>query len=618
MTVRSTARRAAALAAALAFVGAGAASAAPRTVVPHAADKPGDRVTFGIGPGGQAFVDRRSFVSYAAPPGGQLLDRVAIYNQSDQPLDLLVYSSDAENTRSGELAITPRDQQNHDLGAWVLVGQAAETGTLAVNARSMIRVHVPPQSPTTGVGRVVVPMRVVVPTDATPGDHVAGMVASLISRGNNPSSQNIELEQRVALRVYVQVSGELKPRLAVKILKADYVGGSGFGVNGTTRVTYQVRNTGNVRLGAIPVVSVKAPLGLHTWRASGAEVDELLPGGAAIQTTDVKGPWPTVVQRAAVDVTAKAVPGARLQRTPTAHDSIRVWAVTWQEVVTLLLVLAWLLYRRWRKAHPPKTKGKHVKEPAPDGPSAKAKVTAGAGVMAVVGMLLVGTGGKARAAELGPIEVAPLSGSDSTLFTGYVKETRCPKGTADSYWSIDGPDLPRDQAILAPGNTTGTGAQLFRNASIANLKALNSGAFSRSGSYTIRFNCVRSPDGTVSSTYQAELRYTAGGKGAFRIIGAKRVPDYVLDPQLSPAPKAVVTTSPAVGTGTTSPGATPGAAPSATPSSSAGTQPAVAPDSSPLAASDRGSAAGWWLALVGVPVALGAWALSRRSRGAAG
>jgi hypothetical protein len=130
--------------------------------------------------------------------------------------------------------------------------------------------------------------------------------------------------------------------------------------------------------------------------------------------------------------------------------------------------------------------------------------------------LLLALAPAANAAVLGTVNVSPLSGTDSTLFGGSVTAS-CPAGTADSYWSIDGPDLPADQAILAPGNATGTGPQSFSGASIANLRSANAGSFSASGTYLIKFNCVDGGTGLVSDTYQSQMSYTAGGAGAYTI-----------------------------------------------------------------------------------------------------
>jgi hypothetical protein len=263
-------------------------------------------------------------------------------------------------------------------------------------------------------------------------------------------------------------------------------------------------------------------------------------------------------------------------------------------------------YRRWRKLRG--RRARHLKDPD----SARQVATVGAvvAVLAVVG--LAGAAGKAHAETLGRIQVSPLSGTDATLISGYLEDARCPKGTGDSYWTVDGPDLPRDQAFLAPGNATGTGPQVFRGASLANLKTTNSGAFSGSGTYVLRFSCVRSPDGKVTSSYQAQLRYKTGGAGSFQVVGAKPVPVHVLDPKLSPAPEPVpASAQPAAGSagtaGTPGGSAEPSSVPTAT-KAPAGGGPVAAPSR------DEGSAGiGWWVAVLALLlVAAGAWLLRRR------
>ena len=134
-----------------------------------------------------------------------------------------------------------------------------------------------------------------------------------------------------------------------------------------------------------------------------------------------------------------------------------------------------------------------------------------AGVV-TAGLVLSGTtalsllGPRADAAVLGSITLTPTAGTDTTLVDGSVTAA-CPAGTGDSYFTVEGPDLPADQAILAPGNATGVGTFTFDNASIANLRATNAGSFSADGTYTFKFNCVASSDGHVSDTYTRKIAY---------------------------------------------------------------------------------------------------------------
>lgn len=136
-----------------------------------------------------------------------------------------------------------------------------------------------------------------------------------------------------------------------------------------------------------------------------------------------------------------------------------------------------------------------------------------AATISTAGLAAVAT--PASAEVVGHVTVNPTTGNDETLFGGSAT-TDCPADTVDSYWTIDGADLPRDQAFIGFGNSTGDGSQSFSGASIANVKSSNAGSFSASGPYQIRFNCVN-PSGSVTDTYEATLNYTAGGAGAWTI-----------------------------------------------------------------------------------------------------
>ena len=316
-------------------------------------------VTFGIGPSGPERPDQRPYLEYGVQPGSVVLDHVAVVNQSEVPLTLAVYPGDAINSEGGGLDITQRAQRNQDLGSWVTVGKAAAGGTLDPTSRSQTTVTVPPQSARTGRGTVVVPVRIAVPADAAPGDHVGGIATALLSRGANPTSQNIDLEQRVVARVYVRVAGPLEPGLSVDVLDADYTGGPGLGTAGTVRMTYRITNSGNVRLGAASRVDVRGPFGLGGRSVEAQAVGELVPGGSAILTATVTDVWPTIRSSARVLVRAVPAPGAELPDTDVATARAGLWSVTWQQAVlsalVLVLVLLVLLRRRGRRG----ARGRH-------------------------------------------------------------------------------------------------------------------------------------------------------------------------------------------------------------------------------------------------------------------
>lgn len=506
------------------------ATAAPAAPAPAAQGK--GLITFGIGPSGAIKPDNRPYLTYGVSAGSTVQDNVAIFNQSDTPLTLLVYPGDGINTEGGGLDIVKRSARNTDIGAWVTVGDDSKKAGLDPTSRSQVTVTVPPQS-SKGVGFVVVPVRIAVPADASPGDHVGGIAVSLITQGDSATAQNIELEQRVVTRIYLQVAGDLKPQLAVKVLKASYAGGGGLGLSGDVKVRYRITNTGNTRLGATTRVQVKGLLGVGSRAVDGPKTDELVPGGSADLMTTVTDVPPTVFASAKVSVEAAAPPGAELLEVTPASSSVRVWAVTWQELVLLLLLALGAggsFWQRRRRRLSPSPKGKHTAQTGPKRVKPKVGVhrrrLGAAFVGTVVGVL--GAGQASAAAPLGPVFVEPQKGTDTTLFHGAVGEAQCPKGTEEALFDVIGDDIGEkvphgSQMIGFLGQAAvPSGTVEFGNNAVVNLRTVSPGAFTHSGTYRIRLRCMTGAD--QKATYETKLEYTAGGAGSFRIVGNGKRP----------------------------------------------------------------------------------------------
>lgn len=150
---------------------------------------------------------------------------------------------------------------------------------------------------------------------------------------------------------------------------------------------------------------------------------------------------------------------------------------------------------------------------------ALATALAGAGLAVV-------TAAPASAAVLGSITINPLTGTDSTLFSGSLGAA-CPAGTVDSYYAIFGDAfLGVDGGFLGQGSPTGIGPQTFTGASIANLKTTSAGSFGSSGVYQIRFNCVTTSG--ILDTYTTTLNYVSGGLGSWSIVVPPRATATVL------------------------------------------------------------------------------------------
>lgn len=291
--------------------------------------------TFGVAPAQATSPDPRSFVTIGASPGATVYENVAVLNQSDFPLTLSVYASEAVNDKTdGSLTLANRGELA-DAGAWLEMGATS--------------VDVPAQSPEEGIGKVIVPFTAHIPADAEPGDHVAAVVASLTTTGKGDAdAPGLELEQRVGARVYITVAGPTRPALTVTDVQATYDPGPVWGLlgQGRTTVTYTLRNTGNVRMRVEPGVKVAGPFGLLPASTDGAPVDELLPRGEVEQEAVVDGVWPLV--RSTVTVTARpstAPDGAEITLDPVSVSQ-DLWTVPWLWLLVLLVVVVLLTRRR--------------------------------------------------------------------------------------------------------------------------------------------------------------------------------------------------------------------------------------------------------------------------------
>ena len=291
--------------------------------------------TFGIAPAQADAADPRSFVTIGASPGSTVNENVAVLNQSDFPLTLSVYASEAVNDPTdGSLTLANRGDLA-DAGTWLTLGASS--------------VDVPAQSQDAGVGKVIVPFTVHVPDDAEPGDHVGAVVASLTTTGTGGSdTPGLELEQRVGMRVYVTVAGPTKPGLTVTDVHATYHPGALWGLlgQGSTTVTYTLKNTGNVRMRVEPGAKVAGPFGVLPASADDTPVDELLPRGEVHREVVVDGVWPLV--RSTVTVTA--APGTAPDGAPITLDPVSVtqgmWTVPWLWLLVLVVLVVVLTRRR--------------------------------------------------------------------------------------------------------------------------------------------------------------------------------------------------------------------------------------------------------------------------------
>ncbi|MFI1091869.1 hypothetical protein [Streptomyces sp. NPDC020917] len=184
-----------------------------------------------------------------------------------------------------------------------------------------------------------VPFTVTVPANATPGDHVGGILTSL---KQPDADQGITVDRRLGIKIALRVSGELRPGLAVEDLHTGYRGTANPFGTGDATVSYTIHNTGNATLSARQAVSLSGPFGwLKADAKDVAAPPSLLPG----ETWKVKVPVHGVAPGFRLSATVTLTPlltdasGSTSPLEPvraTAHG----WAVPWTLTALIVLVAA--------------------------------------------------------------------------------------------------------------------------------------------------------------------------------------------------------------------------------------------------------------------------------------
>jgi hypothetical protein len=121
---------------------------------------------------------------------------------------------------------------------------------------------------------------------------------------------------------------------------------------GRLEVGYEVRNTGNVRLGARGSVEVRGPFGLARTMSEAGPVDELLPGEAVSREVSMKAQGLSRITGSLI-LTPTVVGEDDLEPPDRTGDTFTLAAVSWTDlaviVLVLLVILALLLGRRRRR-----------------------------------------------------------------------------------------------------------------------------------------------------------------------------------------------------------------------------------------------------------------------------
>jgi hypothetical protein len=274
----------------------------------------------------------RDWFEYTLKPGQSLRDIVAISNLSKTDKLFAVYATDAyETPLDAGFALLLQKDKPKDAGKWIRLG----IKTIRIPSHKL----------------AAVPFALSVPSNASPGDHAAGIVVQDITPSSSlKKGKGVEIERRVGARVYIRVAGPVDPAIDVqKITIKTHHQGLTPGSHGTADIGYVVKNVGNVRIAPTAQLTIKGLFGRTLKRFSARQVPELLPGATFVITEQWKGtPY---LDRVQAQVHVSAFNG---QYQTTRSKTVWVGPWLWILLVILVLVVAFVTWRiiRRRKAKP--------------------------------------------------------------------------------------------------------------------------------------------------------------------------------------------------------------------------------------------------------------------------
>ncbi|MGC4869404.1 hypothetical protein ACLQ3B_28640 [Micromonospora sp. DT53] len=269
-------------------------------------------LTWTVQPATASGPDQRRWINASLDPGQAVTEHLAVRNFSRTAVAFSLKAADGYLTDKGRFNMLSSDRPSVDGGTWIDVQEKVTVGPNETR---------------------VVPFRITVPKGATPGDHPAGIAATVTSTGGT-----VNVESRVGFRVMLRVNGDARAALAVRGLGVTYSPSWNPFTGGTVRVRYTVENDGNVWVSGTSRVAMSDLLGRTSHDATSA-VEELLPGGARKVQTRAGGVW--ALGRLRTTVTTAPTPlgdGQAGVDSRPASATVTTWVVPWAQLALLLLL----------------------------------------------------------------------------------------------------------------------------------------------------------------------------------------------------------------------------------------------------------------------------------------
>ncbi|WP_260837467.1 DUF916 domain-containing protein [Microbacterium sp. SLBN-146] len=286
-------------------------------------------VRWSVVPADESGPDGRRAVEIDVDPGEVVEDHFAVRNIGKDEVVFSLTAADGFYNANGRFDILAADQESVAAGTWISVPET---------------VTVP------GGETVVVPFTITVPDRAEPGDHAAGITASVLSVKEAEDGTSVGVESRIGFRVLTRVTGEITPSAALAAVSGDYDTSWNPLRPGRQTVTFDVVNEGNTRLLAEGTVSAGGQS--VAFPAEGESAQELLPGDTRTISVEIDDVWPFFLVPTTVTLTPTVLTmtDATESLAPVSADVI-VWAVPWPQLILLagiLLVVGAILWGRLR------------------------------------------------------------------------------------------------------------------------------------------------------------------------------------------------------------------------------------------------------------------------------
>ncbi|NKZ09341.1 DUF916 domain-containing protein, partial [Actinomadura latina] len=273
----------------------------------------------------------RPFFAFEAPPGQTVRDVVRITNLTARPITFRVYGADAYNTpRDAGFALRTAEERPRDVGAWISL-KSSSVKLPAGTAKEL-------------------PFTLKIPGNATPGEHIGGIVAlnTAIESVQENGGARVGVRRAVGARVYLRVAGPLTPGLradGVRVHRRDPA--IPFVQHGRGSIRYTVVNTGNQRISPTARVRATGAFGREIERWPDRRLPEILPG----ERTEITLPWTGTPGLDAVTVHVELVAAGGIDvRAQTGFVAVP-WAalLTFAGAVFMLWSVLPRLIRRWRE-----------------------------------------------------------------------------------------------------------------------------------------------------------------------------------------------------------------------------------------------------------------------------